>query len=79
MATKKRWVKKDNFHPGGEKGKLHQELNVPEDEKIPASKLKKALHSSNTEVRNDAVRVKTMIGWNHGGEKKKPSRSLYRS
>jgi hypothetical protein len=75
----KKWAKTDNFHPGGKKGKLHEELGVPKDEKIPMSKLQKALHSKNTEVRNDAIRAKTMEGWNHSGAKKKPSRSLYRS
>jgi len=78
MAKKKNWVKKSDFRPGGEKGKLHRELGVPEGEKIPASKLQSALHSKSTEVRNDAIRAKTMMGWNHGGAKK-PSRSLYRS
>ena len=34
MADKKKhWVKKKDFHPGGEKGKLHRELGVAEGEK----------------------------------------------
>ncbi len=76
----RRWVKKADFHPGGEKGKLHHELGVPEGEKIPSAKLSKALHSSNTEVRNDAIRARTMEGWHHGGAKKKKSlRSIYKT
>jgi hypothetical protein len=57
------------FHPGGHKGKLHRELGIPEGEKIPASRLESAEHSSNHEVRNDAIRAKTMEGWNHRGHK----------
>ena len=55
------------FHPGGHKGKLHRELGIPEGEKIPASRLASAQHSSNPEVRRDAIRAKTMEGWNHKG------------
>jgi hypothetical protein len=68
MSEKKGWVPKSKFKPGGEKGKLHRELHVPEGQKIPASKLAAALHSSNTEVRNDAIRAKTMMGWHHGSK-----------
>lgn len=55
------------FHPGGHKGKLHRELGIPEGEKIPAARLAAAEHSSDREVRNDAIRAKTMEGWHHGG------------
>jgi hypothetical protein len=58
-----------NFHPGGEKGKLHRELGIPEDEKIPADRLAAAEHSKNPEIRRDAIRAKTMEGWHHGGSK----------
>ena len=51
------------FNPGGHKGKLHRELGVPTKEKIPAGKLKAAMHSSNREVRNDAIRANTMKHW----------------
>lgn len=58
-----------DFHPGGEKGKLHRELGVLEDEKIPQERLAAAEHSDNPETRRDAIRAKTMEGWNHGGGK----------
>ena len=50
-----------NFKPGGQKGKLHRELGVPEGEKIPAGKLRGATHSKSPEVRRDAIRAETMI------------------
>jgi hypothetical protein len=53
------------FNPGGEKGKLHRELGVPEDQKIPAKKLKKAEKSKNRTVRDDAIRAETMEHWRH--------------
>ena len=60
---RKRWTPKKDFHPGGEKGKLHREIGVPEGEKIPAEKLAKATHSSNPETRRDAIRARTMKDW----------------
>jgi hypothetical protein len=58
------------FHPGGHKGKLHRELGIPEGQKIPAGRLQAAEHSSNPEIRRDAIRAHTMEGWNHGGHQK---------
>jgi hypothetical protein len=60
------WVPKKDFHPGGQKGKLHRELGVPEGQKIPAKRLAKAQKSENPEIRRDAIRAKTMEGWKHG-------------
>ena len=57
------------FSPGGKKGKLHRELGIPTSEKIPARRLEQAEHSKNPEVRRDAIRAKTMKGWNHTGRK----------
>jgi len=57
--------KTPNFNPGGERGKLHRELGVPEDKKIPAKQLAAAKNSSNPEVRRDAIRADTMKHWNH--------------
>lgn len=73
MAEKKgkRWVKKSAFHPGGEKGKLHRELGVPEGEKIPAGRLAAAERSRNPEVKRDAIRAKTMEGWHHGAARRR--------
>lgn len=54
------------FHPGGEKGKLHREMGIPESQKIPKDKLSKAAHSGNPEIRRDAIRAQTMAKWHHG-------------
>jgi hypothetical protein len=67
------------FSPGGQKGKLHHALGVPTDKNIPPGKLKAALHSNNTGVRNMAVRAKTMAGWDHSGGKRKSIYSHPRS
>ena len=71
MAEKKpkKWVPKSRFHPGGEKGKLHRELGIPEGEKIPTARLSAAAHSKNPEVKRDAIRAKTMSKWHHGGKR----------
>jgi hypothetical protein len=70
MASKpKRWTPKKDFKPGGEKGKLHREIGVPEGEKIPAKKLHAAAHSSNPEIKRDAIRAETMKKW----KKRKPA------
>lgn len=42
------------------KGKLHRELGVPEDKKIPAKKLAKAEHSKNPTIRKEANLAKTL-------------------
>lgn len=65
----KKWVPKKDFKPGGEKGKLHRELGISTDKKIPAERLAKAEHSDNPEIRRDAIRAKTMEGWHHGKRK----------
>lgn len=64
---------KKAFNPGGHKGKLHRELGIPEGQKIPAKRLQAAEHSKNREVRDDAIRAKTMEGWHHTGPKKQSS------
>jgi len=61
--------KTPNFHPGGEKGKLHRELGIPEGEKIGKSRLAEAAHSRNPEIRRDAIRAQTMAKWHHTGPK----------
>lgn len=54
-----------SFNPGGQKGKLHRELGIPVGQKIPAKRLAKAERSPNPEIKRDAIRAKTMEGWNH--------------
>lgn len=61
--------KRKAFKPGGEKGKLHREMGIPEGEKIPAGKLAAAARSSDPEKKRDAIRAETMKGWHHGGRK----------
>ena len=70
--AKKGFVSKNKFKPGGEKGKLHRELGIPTDEKIPTARLASAAHSSNPEIRRDAIRAETMKGWHHGKKRKSP-------
>ncbi len=62
-----------SFNPGGQKGKLHRELGIPEGQKIPKDRLRSAMNSSNPEVRRDAIRANTMEHWNHGGRRPRPS------
>lgn len=52
------------FKPGGQKGKLHRELGISTDKKIGAKRLSKAAHSSNPEIKRDAIRAQTMKKWN---------------
>ena len=54
-----------DFHPGGEKGKLHREMGIPEGQKIPSDRLRKATHSKDPEIRRDAIRAETMKKWKH--------------
>lgn len=42
------------------KGKLHRELGVPENEKIPAKKLAKASKSSSPKIRKEVALAKTL-------------------
>jgi len=44
------------------KGGLHRALGVPEDEKIPASKIEAATHSSNSHIQHMANFVQTLKG-----------------
>ena len=60
MAEKKHWIQK--ALPPSSKGKLHEELHVPEGKKIPSSKLKAAEHSKNPTERKRAVLAKTLKG-----------------
>lgn len=69
--AKRGWKSREDFNPSGEKGKLHREIGVPEGEKIPPAKLEAAEHSKNPEIKRDAIRAKTMEGWNHGGKSRR--------
>ncbi len=65
------------WNPGGEKGKLHRELGIPEGRKIPASRLDAAERSTDPEIRRDAIRAKTMKKWRHTGPKAGASKRRY--
>lgn len=55
MADKEKWMQGAVKHPGA----LRKELGVKEGDKIPASKLKKAEHSSNPTERKRATLAAT--------------------
>jgi hypothetical protein len=74
-ARKHQWVPKDKFRPGGDKGKLHRELGIPEGNKIPAERLAAATRSRDPEIRRDATRAETMESWHHGAAKRRYARS----
>ena len=54
----KNWIKSAIKHPGA----LHEQLHVPQGEKIPAKKLERASHSSNPTLRRRANLAKTLKG-----------------
>ena len=57
----KNWISKAIKHPGA----LHSHLGVPQGQKIPASKLSKATHSSNPTIKREADLAKTLKGFHH--------------
>jgi hypothetical protein len=71
----KRWKPKSEMkNVGGERGKLHREIGVPEGEKIPAGKLKAAEHSKNPEIKRDSERAETMKHWKKPGAEERRKR-----
>ncbi len=60
--AKKNWIAGAIQH----KGSLRKELGVPAGKKIPASKLKEALHSKSPIERKRANLAKTLKGFNKG-------------
>ena len=55
------WIKGAIKHPGA----LHKMLHVPQGEKIPASKLASAAHSSNKLLKRRAILAKTLGKMHH--------------
>lgn len=51
-----KWIQKAIKHPGA----LHKELHIPEEKKIPESKIKKAEHSKNPTLRKRANLADTL-------------------
>ena len=69
---RKRWKTKAQMAKvGGEKGKLHRELGIPEGDKIPKARLHEAANSKNPEIARDAKRAETMESWDHRGAKRR--------
>lgn len=52
-------------HPGA----LHEQMGVPQGEKIPAAKLEAAAHSDDALKAKRARLALTMRSWHHGGRK----------
>lgn len=59
------------------KGALHRALGVPEGDKIPASKMAQASHSSNPHVRHMAASAHGLAHMGKGGGKPKGSRRSF--
>lgn len=55
------WISGAIKHPGS----LHRDLGVPQGEKIPSSKLKKAAHSESPSLKRKAVLAETLKGFHH--------------
>lgn len=58
----KKWIKGAIKHPG----KLHRDLEIPENKKIPAKKLAKAAHSKSPTIRKEVALAKTLKGLHKG-------------
>lgn len=67
---KKKFIQKAIKKPGA----LHKELGVPEDKKIPQSKLKAAAKKGNTKLAKRARLALTLEKLPHKGRKKKASK-----
>lgn len=62
----------DGFHPVKHPGRLHRQLGIPEDEKIPQDRLEEATRSKDPEIRREAIEAETMEHkWKHTGPKHK--------
>lgn len=61
--AKEKWIQGAIKHPGA----LHKALGVPQGQKIPLRKLKKAEHSSNPKIARQAHLAATLKGFHHRG------------
>ena len=59
-GVQRHWIQ--DAVPEKNKGLLHEKLHVPQGEKIPAAKLEKAAHSSNSTLQHEAQFAKNMKG-----------------
>lgn len=62
-----KWIQKAT---ASGKGKLHKNLNVASDKKIPEKKIEKATHSKNPTIRKEANLAKTLSKIRHKNSKK---------
>lgn len=58
---KEKWIQNAIQKPGA----LKKKLGVPEDKKIPAKKLDKAMHSKNKTLKKEAILAHTLKGFHH--------------
>lgn len=63
LGSGKKFKKGQSIIKPSHKGRLHSALGVPQGEKIPASKLAKAAHSSNPHMRQMANFAKVAKKW----------------
>jgi len=61
--AKEKWIQGAIKHPGA----LHKALGVPQGQKIPLKKLKKAEHSSNPKIARQAHLAATLKSFHHRG------------
>ena len=61
--AKEKWIQGVIKHPGA----LHKALGVPQGQKIPLKKLKKAEHSSNPKIARQAHLAATLKSFHHRG------------
>lgn len=73
VEGKRKWIKKA---AGQNKGALHRHLNIPEGEKIPADKLRSALHSGDATIRKEAQLAVTLKGMKHKRKTKSTSQRI---
>lgn len=59
--AKKNWIQGAVKH----KGALHKDLGIPQDEKIPMKKIKKAEHSKDPKIAKRARLAETLKGFRH--------------
>lgn len=68
--AKNKFIKGAIKHPG----KLHRDLGVPENEKIPAEKMEKARNSKNPQIRKEAALAHTLGGFHKPSSKSMQSK-----
>lgn len=60
MSDKKKWI--SEALKTSSRGKLHKELGVAPDKKIPERKIEKAAHSKNIVLKKEAILAETLKG-----------------